>query len=161
MNLDLNMLNKIIAQILCCTLLVYSPAYAQDNSSDVPKYTHLELGEPAPFAGTLFNPVATAQLITEHQYSMSECDLRVEYELAKLEARYTLQIDSLNASANAQNERLNLLIEAKELEIDTYREMALEQPNKNNDWWLLGGTVAGIGLSLGVFFATNQIVNSQ
>jgi hypothetical protein len=155
------MLNKIVIQTLSLIMFLSAPAYAQDTNSDMPKYTHLAEGETAPFAGTLFNPTATAQLIAEYQYSMSECDLRVEFELSRLEARHALEISNLNASANSQNERLNLLIEAKDLEIETYREMALDQPNKNNHWWLLGGTVAGIGLSLGVFFATNEIVNPE
>ena len=31
------------------------------------------------------------------------------------------------------------------------------QPNKNNHWWLAGGAIVGIGLSLGVFYAAASI----
>ena len=48
-------------------------------------------------------------------------------------------------------------MDIKNSEIDTYREMALDQPNKNNQWWLVGGVVVGIGLSLGTFYATTNI----
>ena len=150
------MWNKIVTQILGFTVFLCAPAYAQDTEEE-PMYTHLEEGEAAPFAGTLFNPPATAELITAHQYSLTECDLLVEYEIAKARSELQLELDTLRISYNAQNERMNLLFEIKEQEIDMYREMALEQPNKNNHWWLAGGTIAGIGLSLGVFYAATNI----
>ena len=34
----------------------------------------------------------------------------------------------------------------------------LEQPNKNNHWWMAGGVVAGIGLTLGTLFAASEII---
>jgi hypothetical protein len=150
------MWNKINTQMLSFALFLCTPAYAQDTEEE-PMYTHLEQGEAAPFAGTLFNPPATAELITAHQYSLTECDLLVEYEVAKAQSEMQLELDTLRISYNAQNERMNLLFEIKEQEIDMFREMALDQPNKNNHWWLAGGTIAGIGLSLGVFYAATNI----
>ena len=81
----------------------------------------------------------------------------VEYEIAKARSEMQLELATLRISYNAQNERMNLLFEIKEQEIDMYREMALVQPNKNNHWWLAGGAIAGIGLSLGVFYAATNI----
>ena len=145
-----------MAPTLSFALFLCAPVYAQDTEEE-PMYTHLEQGEGAPFAGTLFNPPATAELITAHQYSLTECDLLVEYEVAKARSEMQLQLDTLNISYNAQNERMNLLFDIKDQEIDMYREMALDQPNKNNHLWFAGGTVAGIALSLGVFYAATNI----
>ena len=150
------MLNKIIAQILSFALLLGTPAYAQDADEE-PMFTHLEQGDAAPFAGTLFNPPATAQLITSHQYSLTECDLLVEYEVLKARSEMQLQLDTLQISYDAQNERTDLLLGIKNQEIGRYRELALAQPNKNNHWWFAGGAIAGIGLSLGVFYAAANI----
>ena len=151
------MLNKLTAQILGFILLFPAPIFAQEVEEEEPMYTHIDLGEMAPFAGTLFNPAATAELITRNQYFFTDCDLRVEYEVAKARSEMQLQLDTLGISYNAQNERMNLLFEIKEQEIDLYREMALEQPNRNNHWWLAGGVVVGIGLSLGTFYAATNI----
>jgi len=150
------MLNKFLAQILTFSLVFSTPVFAQD-SEEAPKYTHLSQGETAPFAGTLFNPSATARLIAEHQFSMSDCDLRVEYELAKLDAKYQLQIDSLKIGYNAQNDRLSSLLEIKEEEAETYRTMALKQPNKNSHWWAISGFVVGTAASIGIFYAATEI----
>jgi hypothetical protein len=135
-------------------MLSAAPAFAQD----APRYTHLEEAEAAPFAGTLFNPSATAQLLADNQYSFEECDLRVEYEIARTTATMQFQIDSLQISYDSLDERHNLLMDIKNNEIDTYRELALQQPNKNNNWWLAGGVIVGIGLTLGTLNAASEIM---
>jgi|TARA_R100001082_G_scaffold63261_1_gene35480 Ni/Co efflux regulator RcnB len=155
MNLGLNMRNKIIAQILSLGLIFPAPIFAQE--AEEPRFTQLEQGEEAPFAGTLFNPSATAKLIANHQYSLLDCDLRVQYEVDRTRSAMQLQLDSLQISYDAFSEKHNLLMDIKNNEINTYREMALKQPNDNSHWWLVGGVVVGIGLSLGTFYAVTEI----
>ena len=138
-------------------LFLGTPAYAQDADEES-MFTHLKQGDVAPFAGTLFNPPATAQLITSHQYSLTECDLLVEYEVAKARSEMQLQLSVLQISYDSLDEKHTLLMDIKNNEINTYREMSLELPNKNNHWWFAGGSIAGIGLSLGVFYAATNIV---
>ena len=149
------MKNNIIAQLLAFCLVFPAPIFAQDLGE--PKYTHLDAGEPAPFAGTLFNPLALSQLISDNQFSTEECDLEIEYQVSRARSEMQLQLDSLQISYDALEEKHQLLMDIKNSEIDTYREMALDQPNKNNQWWLVGGVVVGIGLSLGTFYATTNI----
>ena len=71
------MKNKIVAQILSLALLFPAPIFAQE--AEEPRFTQLEQGDEAPFAGTLFNPAATAQLITDSQFALEECDLKIQY----------------------------------------------------------------------------------
>ena len=149
------MKNKIIAQILSFALIFSAPIFAQE--AEEPKFTQLEQGEEAPFTGTLFNPAATAELITAHQYSLMECDLKIEYQVSKAKAEMQLQLDSLQISYDSLEEKHQLLMDIKNNEINTYRDMALKQPNDNSHWWLVGGVVIGVGLSLGTFYATTEI----
>ena len=149
------MKNKIIAQILAFALIFPAPIFAQDLEEA--KYTHLDAGETAPFAGTLFNPPALAELLSEKTLSDEECDLEVEYQVSRARTEMQLKIDSLQISYDALEEKHQLLMDIKNNEINTYREMALDQPNKNNQWWLVGGVVVGIGLSLGTFYAVTEI----
>ena len=150
------MLNKIMTLCVSANLVFTPVAYADEEQ---PMFTNLEQGEEAPFAGTLFNPAATAQLIAESQFNMSECDLKVEYECGLVRADYQLQLNILQARYDSLDERHTLLMDIKQTEIDTYRSMAIDQPNRNNHWWLAGGVVAGIGLTLGVLFASQEIQN--
>ena len=149
------MKNKIIASILTFGLVFPAPIFAE--TLEEAKYTHLDTGEVAPFAGTLFNPIALAQLISENEFSDEECDLEVEYQVLRARTEMQLKIDSLQISYDALQEKHQLLMDIKNNEINTYREMALDQPNKNNQWWLAGGIVVGIGLSLGTFYAVTEI----
>ena len=148
------MLNKILSTMVIGNLILAPVAMADATP---PQFTQLEQGDAAPFAGTLFNPQATAQLIAESQFEMSECDLRIEFEVDKTQAQCQLQLSILQASYDSLSQRHNELMIIKNDEIETYRTMALERPNRNNHWWLAGGVVTGIGLTLGVLFATQEI----
>ena len=149
------MWNRLFAFVISTNLIFAPLAYPADD----PKYTHLEEGQAAPFGGTLFNPPATATLITESQFNMSDCDLRVDFQVIKTQAKYQLKIDLLQVSYDSLEERHGLLMDIKAQEIETYRTMALDQPNKNNHWWLAGGTATGIVVTLSVLFATQKIQN--
>ena len=149
----MNMLSKVLTLCVSANLIFAPVAFAGDPA----QYTHLEEGQVAPFDGTLFNPTATAQLIAESQFKLESCDLEVEFEVMRAEARYQLRVDSIQISYDSLLERHGLLMDIKQQEIDTYREMALDQPNTHNQWWLAGGIVAGIGLTLGVLFASQEI----
>ena len=151
----MNMWNRLFAFVISTNLAFAPLAYAADD----PKYTHIEEGQAAPFSGTLFNPPATATLITENQFNMSDCDLRVDFQVIKAQAIYQLRLDLLQVSYDSLEERHSLLMDIKAQEIETYRTMALDQPNKNNHWWLAGGTATGIVVTLSVLFATQKIQN--
>jgi hypothetical protein len=153
------MLNRIISLVLCTSLIFPSALFAQDveSPSEVPMYTHLEEGEAAPFDGTLFNPIALGTLLSENQYSLSECDLRIEFELNRRSAECQLRYDILQASYDSLNDRYDLILEIKNNEIQTYRELALERPNKNSQWWLAGGFVIGSLTSIAIFYASTEI----
>ena len=74
-----------------------------------------------------------------------------------LEGYHPKTIDTALINTRVDEIITSKVIRIKDQEIDTYRQMALEQPNKNNHWWLAGGVVAGIGLSLGVFYTATNI----
>jgi len=131
-------------------LLLLSSALAQDA-----QYTQLEAGEPAPFAGYLFNETATAELIVEKQFSMSECDLRVDFEVNKISAEYDLQLTLSEVRSTAEQERLNFLLTETQNELDTYIENAARRPN--TQLWFAGGMVVGIATSVTIFYAATEI----
>ena len=63
------MLNRILA-----LFLFSSTALADDG-----KFTLLAEEQPAPFAGVLFDPIATASIITEKSNWQLQCDIEIEY----------------------------------------------------------------------------------
>ena len=131
-------------------LLLLSSALAQDA-----QYTQLEAGEQAPFAGYLFNETATAELIVEKQFAMTECDLRTEFEISRIRAEYDLQIRLADIQATAEQEKLNFLLTETQNELDTYIENAARRPNTH--LWFAGGMAAGIVTSVAIFYAATEI----
>jgi len=131
-------------------LLLLSSALAQDA-----QYTQLEAGEQAPFAGYLFNETATAELIVEKQFAMTECDLRTEFEISRIRAEYDLQIRLADIQATAEQEKLNFLLTETQDELDTYIQNTAKKPNTN--LWFAGGMVTGIATSIAIFYAATEI----
>lgn len=131
-------------------LLFLSSALAQDA-----QYTQLEAGELAPFAGYLFNETATAELIVEKQFSMSECDLRVDFEVNRISAEYDLQLTLSEIRSTAEQERLNYLLQQNEEQLDNYIELATKRPN--TQLWFAGGMAVGIATSVTIFYAATEI----
>jgi hypothetical protein len=88
------MLSRILVLIITFSLTFPAHLFAQDTEEE-PQFTQLQEGESAPFAGTLFNPTATAQLIAEREFRLTDCDLRVNYEINLLTARHELEYNLL------------------------------------------------------------------
>jgi len=137
--------------------ILFSQNVLADDEVEQPKYAHLEVGETAPFNGTLFNGPALSQILVESQYSFDECDLRVEFEKNLIAADYQLRLDTLQAGYDSLSERHDLLMSIKNDEIETYRSLALEMPNKNNQWWLAGGVVVGVAITVSAAWAMGQV----
>ena len=118
--------------------------------AEMPEFTSLEKGEEAPFAGRLFNDAALAQLIVEKRFEGKECQLRVEYEVDLMKVHEKYKYDILSATCEADDMRLNELINIKDDENERLRQL-IKPPN--NGWWLAGGFIAGAATSIGIMFA--------
>ena len=150
------MLSKLTIIIFFFSTSLSHSAIAQDSEVE-PMYTHLEVGDDVPFDGTLFNGPALSQILVDSQYSFDECDLRIEFEKSILAADYQLKLDILQAGYDSLSERHDLLMSIKDNEIETYRTMALEMPNKNNHWWLAGGVAVGVSITIAAAWAMGQV----
>ena len=115
--------------------------------AEVPKFTSLEKGEEAPFSGRLFNDEALAIIIVDKKFEDKECELRVSYEVDLMKAHEKYKYDILTATCEADDMRLNELINIKEEENKYLREQI--KPNRGG-WWLAGGFVAGMLTAVGI-----------
>ena len=147
------MLNKLALLLL---LSFSTTAHADEQ----PKFTILEKSQPAPFAGTLFNPPATAKLLACNEFSLSECDLKVQFELDKLRTKCDLDLKTLQIGYDSLETRHQLMMQIKDDEIERLTAIATNQPNKHNHWWLAGGFVAGTLASIAIFYASTEIAKT-
>lgn len=141
---------------LLCAMFVASPALADDEL-----ITTLEEGDPAPFAGTLLNPAATARILAADELKEAQCNARVTAEVAVAQAEAKRDFDILQAQLDSclflSNSRLELLQNQNE-----YLLVELEKQKKvHHGWWFAAGTVVGSALVVGVVYALTPSVNSM
>ena len=143
------------ALILILTLSLIFPAYT--FAQEIPKVTDIQKGQSAPFAGTLLNPVAAAQIIAEKENTKAECKLRYEYIQQREKTKCDLLLGNANTSLTAANMKYETILKIKDDEINRLQDIALERPNDNSIWWYAGGILTGILVSVGVFYAAIEV----
>ena len=126
-------------------LLMSSTAYGEE-----PTFTTLKQGEPAPFDGRLLNDAAVSKFIIQDKMKVEECNIKIEYEIAKQKAAMMYDYNLLSVKCEADDQRLQDLMMIHEEEIKFLRKSY--QPPKHH-WWLGGGIVVGAASAIGIMYA--------
>ena len=121
-------------------LLLCSLAFADDEVITLKK------GEVAPWDGRLLNEAAMRVLVEDNVTKDMVCQAKIEFELNKLRIEEKYRYDVLKVKTDAEIEKLNELITLQSEHIDELRP-------QNNIWPLIGGFIAGAGISVGIMYA--------
>jgi len=142
-------------------MLAFPPIlFADELEPLAPKVTGIKKGEVAPYTGVLLNSTAAAKIFAEKNYSVTECQLKIDYELQREIARHNLYVNSLQASIDAADKKYSAVITIKNNEIERLAAIAIESPDDNAHWWATGGFIAGIALTIGMFYVTAEVSNN-
>jgi len=96
-------------------MLAFPPIlFADELEPLAPKVTGIKKGEVAPYTGVLLNSTAAAKIFAEKNYSVTECQLKIDYELQREIARHNLYVNSLQASIDAADKKYSAVITIKE-----------------------------------------------
>jgi hypothetical protein len=128
------MLNRILA-----LFLFSSTALADDG-----KFTLLAEEQPAPFAGVLFDPIATASIITEKSNWQLQCDIEIEYNLDIANTEFDLERKNFNIRYEALDQEYKLIVEQKDVEITKLQETIKKQSPPNKWAWFGVGSASGV-----------------
>ena len=131
-------LRKITKVLLCLTLCLATPAQA------APQFTLLGKNQPAPFKGALFNPEAIAEVLAKSQFVKEEYELKLGYEIEKQELKFVLEIDTLTLHIASLKEEHEVVVGAKDKEIDDLHKLIKNHSPATNVWWALGGAAIGV-----------------
>lgn len=143
------MLNKILLLLILST----SSALASDQG----RFTFLQEKQCAPFSGTLFDPTATARLLSASKFMKEEYELKLGYELSLMKAKYDLEIEQLNISLDIQQKKCDNTISIKDKEIEGLNKIIAKKPGKNAlAWGIVGGFVAGVASTIAITYAVNK-----
>jgi hypothetical protein len=112
------------------------------------QFTNLKVGEPAPFNGRLLNDEALATLVVNQESIEEACQIEVDYELEKAQAKWNYDFELMKISLEGKLERSEARIEAQQQELDYLR--ATVKPNRTF-LWVSTGFIVGTATSVAIF----------
>jgi|TARA_R110000765_G_C18655620_1_gene576135 hypothetical protein len=145
---------KTLSLIIFLNIFICSVSFAQTTTSTTGKFTILNKGSTAPFAGTLFDPVATAKILAEKEIQRKLCESRSKYEKDIINATCKRETDLLRSALEIEKRKNNLIVSAQQEEIETLRNLA---KGSDNTFWTAIGFAAGAATSIAIFFAAVEI----
>ena len=131
-------------------LMIFAPFNVLAENGRV---ANLKEGDVAPFDGVLLDTNTAAKILAEEEYKQIECNLKIDYELEKKQARHALEIGNVQSALDTLKEQNSSILRIKDAEILRLQELALKNPNDNAHWWMAGGVAAGILTSIAIFYA--------
>ena len=155
---------RLLSNILLCACIITAPihiSYANDepdDTNDTPLITRLELGEVAPYAGTLFNLRAEAELIAQLKMNDEECKLKIDKELELYAAIKQLEIDILNARLESSETQFQVKLEI----LQDQNKYLIDRIDSSTKWynsptlWFITGFVIASGTTIAVTHAVNN-----
>ena len=114
--------------------------------AEEPKYKDLKEGDIAPWDGRLLNEPAMRILVEESATKDLICEAKIAYELNKLRIEEKYRYDVLKVKTDAEINKLNELIKLQDEHIKQLKP-------QNNIWPVIGGFIAGAGISIGIMYA--------
>ena len=145
----------LVSFIIFMFVLVPFQVQAQELEGQV---TALSLNEKAPFSGGLLDPIAAAKMIVNQKYLRAEIELELRKEFQKELSDKRLSFDLLKVDYDSLKKiyEETLLIKNEQIN-DLSIFLEKEISNDNNHWFTFGGMIAGIVLSVAVFYASVEI----
>ena len=114
--------------------------------AEEPKYKDLKQGDIVPWDGRLLNEPAMRILVEDSVVKDLNCEAKTAYELNQLRIEEKYRYDILKVKTDAEINKLNELIKLQDEHIKELRP-------QNNIWPVIGGFIAGAGISIGIMYA--------
>ena len=122
-------------------ILLVSLLFAEE-----PKYKDMKKGDVAPWAGRLLNEPALRILVEEAATKDMVCEAKTEFELNRLRIEEKYRYDVLKVQTDVEINKLNELIKLQDEHIKQLKP-------QDNLLPIIGGFIAGAGLTIGVMYA--------
>tara|TARA_Y100000593_G_scaffold4019_1_gene7955 strand:- start:97544 stop:97981 length:438 start_codon:yes stop_codon:yes gene_type:complete len=114
-------------------------------------------GTPAPYTGVLIDSKTGAKILAEKEFAKERCQVEVEHEKQKAESKCELEKTREVSDKEFELAKTKVLLEASEKENERLTKVVEETSEDYSAFWFVGGTLSGILLSVGIFYASVQI----
>jgi glutaredoxin-related protein len=136
--------------ILLITLL---PAFCFASG----KIAAIKKGQKAPYNGILLDKTAEATITAKRESAVKICEIDKNYTVKKLKTECNFNKRLLTIEKEADKKRYNNLMALKNAEVKRLETTLkkLQKPDYSK-LWFVGGFVAGVSLSIGIFYTAAQ-----
>ena len=132
-------------------ILFTSGAYASDG-----QFTFVQEGNEVPFTGTLFNPEATAKILTDYEFLKEDYDLELAYRLAVQKEEYDFEVEQLNITIRFQKEHYEASLAIYDDQVEELRKIIAKKPSKVATGFIVAaGFVVGVLTSVAIVYAVD------
>ena len=134
-------------------LIIFLPALCFANG----KVAAIKKGQRAPFDGILLDKKAEATITAKRESAVKICEIDKNYTIKKLKSECDFNKRILTIEKDSDKKKHDALMDLKNAEVKRL-EIALKKSQKPDysRLWFVGGFVAGVGLSIGIFYAAAQ-----
>jgi hypothetical protein len=138
-------MNKLLV-VFVSLLLLPCIAFGQGKIASIKK------GQVAPFSGILLDRKAEATMAAKRESAVKICEIDKNYTIKKLKSECDFNKRILTIQKDSDKKKHDALMDLKKAEVKRL-EIALKKSQKPDysRLWFVGGFVAGIGLSVGIF----------
>jgi len=121
------------------------------------KIASIKKGQVAPFSGILLDKKAEASMAAKREASVKICEMEKKHSIKKAEANCKLSTSKLEILLKANKSKYDQLMKLKVDENKRLRQTIkkLSKPDYSS-YCFIGGFVAGVGMSIGIFYAAAQ-----
>ena len=140
-------------------LMIAMPVYAHaDPPPPAGQVTSLQKNSKAPYDGVLLDHIAASKMLVDQKYLKLEIELDLRKEFQQDLANKRLAYDLLKIEHDSLQKYHNSAIALKDQHITSLNDMLKQEVgSRHTHWWVVGGVVLGIVLSISVFYASVEV----
>ena len=124
--------------------------------ADEGKFTFLAQNQCAPFEGILFDPAATANILSTTQSAKNECDIKLKFNLDTQAAEHALELENLQIRHDALIGEYDMRVQSLEREADALALALKKQSKKTPAAWIAAGFLAGSAMTYAAYRTFNE-----
>ena len=125
-------------------------------SEEPGRFTFLGQNQCAPFEGVLFDPAATARILSERTTLNNECEIRLKYSIDSLSAQHALELQNLQIRHDSLINEYDMRVASLEREADSLANALKKQSQRNPALWVAAGIAGGIVMTYGAYRVFNE-----
>ena len=153
-----------VAVTFFCMVMLPTNASATGDFSNISlegELRTLNVGDPAPFSGTLFSTDAASSLLVRLQSQEDYFKLRLDKELSLRSNELQLRISILEMQLKSKEDTHTQILQVRQAQINRLQELAQDDPwYEAPEFWLVIGVISGIAITVAAGYAVGQAAPS-